>query len=687
MEIIQNFCTICFQNDGSNLLNFSCNHTICYDCFFFSIIGDESLLSKPGTKKICSLCSKGIIEIPINELNIYLTQFFKKDIICPNKLDAKKCSYCDNINAINPRSTILNQVNQNQILHFCEECKLVFCNKCIEKNHKFHKKITLNEISSEYSKIGKNNLKEWVKVQINSFNIFEKNFLNNINEEISYFSQDFEKKVDELIFFLQALKTKNQEFFSNEFQNNKKKSNLIRISLKVIEKYIEECDNLMNDTKKYLILKNFQINNQILIQSPADLASIKAKDSSNLMKANFFSFNKNKLDKIQEISNNLKSSLDFMNPAHFLEKERELLEKGSFWPLYYKSGESCSFLLNEMTYIAWAGIDDSCANCPLVIYNLNQRKRETVLNADSNLAITNVSTYPKGNLELGEKTDFKWLYTSSRNGVVRIYNISNQTPSQNFQEIHTIDTKNGEICQTVIFEDKFSEISTQKSIFAIISFECFLLRRYQFSKGNWDKFIEIKNPCQLLCRTINFYHDFSLGKTRFFFGFSKSFVVMYGLGNCYDSKVRFPTSSNVTSIQFLSNRTINKNNENSMNYIVYSEISPTITLGDLKSGAILRQISIANINKISDILISDKFILLSCLNSNENEPNNQSSYIKIVDSEDFSVVYSKEVPYRPFNLLKTIVLENKNENITNSKDVFLIFQNCSKKDNSVVLYS
>ena len=146
---------------------------------------------------------------------------------------------------------------------------------------------------------------------------------------------------------------------------------------------------------------------------------------------------KNYLTKILKKCSPLNKENYNSDPIALLQKQPIEIEKGSFSPAWGKSGVSCSFILNNETFLAWAGsINSSGPIYHLIIYNLNRRERVTMHQSDR---ITLVSKFPNTTLECSSKKN--WLYTASVEGIIRIYDISCQ-PRNKFKELYKITTWN-----------------------------------------------------------------------------------------------------------------------------------------------------------------------------------------------------------------------------------------------------
>ena len=132
--------------------------------------------------------------------------------------------------------------------------------------------------------------------------------------------------------------------------------------------------------------------------------------SSNIQKKYFYQ--NNRLMKFigdNEININHESNEDFFfkdfktNPIELLKESDDILiEEKSFDFNFYKSNLSCSFLSNEKSFMVWAGYakkygsgKNIITSYPLIIYNLSEKKKETMLQLENQFPITFVSIYPK----------------------------------------------------------------------------------------------------------------------------------------------------------------------------------------------------------------------------------------------------------------------------------------------------
>ena len=250
--------------------------------------------------------------------------------------------------------------------------------------------------------------------------------------------------------------------------------------------------------------------------------------------------------------------------------------------------------------------------------------------------------------------------------------------------INKIDSNtNKTILSIIIFYDKFNELDGEKKTYAIVSFNDRKLpiKIYLIDQPKKNIILkEIKNPVNKYCCSMNFYYDYSLEKTRFLFGFSKSYVKIYDFKSDSWIPEEFETQSYVTSINFLSKKVKRINDTDKIDYfLIYTQGNNIITLANLQRGNIIKQIKLSNIECIRDLCLwkdlDKKYILIATKNPNT---------IKVLD-ENLQVLFSKntENNMQPINILK-IMERNEISGEMKESIVSLLFNDLKK--NSVIIF-
>ena len=202
-----------------------------------------------------------------------------------------------------------------------------------------------------------------------------------------------------------------------------------------------------------------------------------------------------------------------------------------------------------------------------------------------------------------------------------------------------------------------------------------------YGNSEWQEFRKIKNPNNKSCFTINYYYDENLAKTMIFFGFSKDFVKIYSISeNSWETSKQFKTHGFVFSINFILGPQINNNdsinkleqisnsnvfkNKIVERFIIYTyKNNNLIILGDINTGAILKELNVPNVKCIRDL----------CVWRQISEINGQirKTYliaiseinVSIINFEDYSVVYSKDLSFKEnTSVIKTKVVLDHGEN-------------------------
>jgi len=320
-------------------------------------------------------------------------------------------------------------------------------------------------------------------------------------------------------------------------------------------------------------------------------------------------------NKIEDFPNNSIGSFK-SNPSELIHKEGILLEEKSFDFYEIKSNLACSFLINDESFLVWAGYKEyhGIPTYPLIVYNLSKKKREIILQKDNKNEISTVATYPKDEISYFSK---QFLYCADKSAIVRIYRID---PEKAFELESIIETNvKIPIITLMLFEDKFEEIKKDgKTLYLLISFDSNLpvilykkIKQENDIKDKWQILKIIDNPEQKPCRSINFYYDEILYKTVFFFAFSCSFVKNYDLKVQEWGKIHFETKSHVSSMNFLSKKHPSTSNlsKNIIDiFLIYTQTNETIIFGDVYSGNIVRKINLKNTSGIYDCCVWMDFL-------------------------------------------------------------------------------
>jgi len=365
---------------------------------------------------------------------------------------------------------------------FCLKCKSAFCEDCIYFNHKKHPYKLLSEIYDENKQGNQSENKEILKKLLESFTEFQNTFIKNIQRRIESPDKEFLQLINDLFDLLKKYKEKHFENSSNDLQNIENQLYLMKNTLFFLSEEIEKNDLLQpsklfflneffpeTSKSKNIFIKDFygKINSHTLNNQQ----SVKLKQIEQILLEFYEEIYKKRFDGYLEkgefsIVSSLSADFFRSNLFELLKKKPILLEKNSLYSNFNKSHMSTSFIVNDDSYIVWAGIKDNDNYFPLYIYNLSLMKGEKSIQK-STAFINVLGVYP-----LYASYDCKkWLYTGESNGILRIYSLNKENL---FQEIQIIQTDNA-IISVAIFEDKYNEIESNDliKIYAIISFEQF----------------------------------------------------------------------------------------------------------------------------------------------------------------------------------------------------------------------
>lgn len=718
----------------------------------------KDFFGAPKIEYSCMICRVGKALLPINLIanqNDVITdeegvKNKEKNKLCERCMERASMKYCKNCK-YNYCNECLNLVHGTNIFNeheiedfkekivickcpsgrklenFCIKCLVGICNFCSFVEHKDHKKIPYQLFKTKFEQIDMNSPKKSIQKLIEDFAEIKENFEDILDISSRKQDKEFYDLLKEIRNSLTKLEMSHAENLINSKKTLETKFSLIFSTLLKLNEELERNLDL-NANKIYqlcnfflfpqeFIVKNFEIslNNDklknilkkisILEQNMAKLPfnhfnfdgdDVKIRANNIVVPSTQSYFNSRFLNKndyiYSEFYENFKS-----DPIELIHKLKEgfLLEKGNFVPRWIKSNVSCSFILNNKTFIAWAVKNRN--SYPILVYDLSNKRREFFLNDNSNFTISILSKYPKYSLE-----DTRWLFSGDNSGVLRIYDLNSKLKP--YTLIHKIEANLGKgILSAIIFKDKFNEIQEtnfpKKMIYALISFndQNLPIKMYSFNEGNnnndskWEFFREIVNPLKQECYTLNFFHDEDLLKTWIFFGFGFSFIKNYQLKSNKFGDIRFQTENHVTSIQFIfRERKLLGNINKFERYMIYTQSSINmIVVANIDDGIIIKKVALENVEFINDLCIwnnnDDK-------NGNNNlgsknylivATNNENS-IKILNFEDLTVLKSVKLDknkgdtiIHPTNLIKVL---RKGTNKNELKEGIVYCQYCYKDD-------
>jgi hypothetical protein len=260
-------------------------------------------------------------------------------------------------------------------------------------------------------------------------------------------------------------------------------------------------------------------------------------------------------------------------------------------------------------------------------------------------AISVLSTYPN-------ETSIQckqWLYCGDANGILRIYQIEK---TKNFKLIYEIEAfKSKPILSVVIFDDKYDQISDKneqfEKVYALISSydNTCPIKVCKIANGKADFILEIQNPMNQPCSSINFYYDEILHKTCLFLGFQNVGVSMYDLTNRNYVK-NFPCKGGqITSINFI----LNFEDQQKIERLMIYTAKNIVTIANIDLGKVIKEAALSDVTTVYDLCIWDKKKRSLVVAAN-----NQDS-LKLLNFEDLSV--TKTVSNEkacPINIIKSV---------------------------------
>ena len=591
---------------------------------------------------------------------------------------------------------------------FCLKCKLPYCKNCSFSLHENHPTKELLKEISEDNEENYESKKNQLDILINGFSEFKEKLIESMKEAMDIHNKEFVVTYMHIFDLLHKIKEKYDQQAKNDFDNVINQLNLIESSLSALQADVTKLssDNIHPNKKfqlnqifdekmgKNVKIRDFQINtsgNQKLKEISLTLESIRdyhhqptflelfgerwnfivkcstIKDVS-LSPDHEESLKKAKIPPTINICQNL----DFITKPTELFKEKPFcLAKGLFHPRFWKSKVSTTFMINDESFLAFAGEkDNKTNNYPLCVYNLTLNKKEDSLYlSDSKISL--VSTYPE-NASLNSK---KWLYTADDFGILRIFNLKN---GKMFDKINKFECNLGKsIISALIFDDKYNEIDNNNKLYLIITFANANLpiSLYRLnSDGTQEEIIqEIANPCNQICFTTSFFHEESIKKTLIFLGFSKSFIKIYDLQSNNWLEQEFETNTDISSINFITQK------ETNQNLIMFTQWNNIIVLADILTGDIFKKISISVVECIFDLCMWDtkpNYVLIATYNEN---------CIKVLDMTNFKIVGSLQTSsHRPINVSKILI---KDASTMKFKECLVSCLYLKDEQNSILLFT
>ena len=735
-------CSICQQNLTIQQISFSCEHSFCFNCFPYIMIYivetigiKRNIFENPDQSYPCLICQKGFAKLPFDKLHS-----FQLDEPSPKAYKSSKISKISKITINNPikevskssisslsksnssRSNsnsdiqdlnsfiddkppiIMNPLmnckcskgNKSEVL--CINCQISCCLDCALSKHKNHDQKEICEILSKNNEIYYKKCKSQMDSLLDGFIQFRKILEESIKKAMDSHINEFNQLFHQIFSLFNKIKEKFHKQKENDTQNIITYLSIIETSFIQLNEDIElmKINNLHpnklfqltrffneNDEKIFL-LKNFSIQTQ----GNSKLKEIKEELEKLQNQKNSFEFlvdieksriHEEFVKKAQiplEISSN--NDIFLTNPVNLFNEKPILLEKGLFHPRFWKSRVSASFMLEDMTFLAFAGEKNKkTTNFPLYVYNISTYKQEDIL-YESNAKISLVATYP----EYAKISSKKWLYTADDAGILRIFELTN---GKAYNKLIKLETKYKKtIISAIIFDDIYKELS-ENCNFQYLAI-CFadgklpiLIYKLEVKGSNVDSILikEIANPFQEICFSMNFFHNENIEKTLIFMGFSHSFIKIFDLRTNLWFKQEFETQSDVSSINF-----IRKNEKTPEYLILYTQWNCLIFIYNIETAELIKQITLNNVKYILDLCIWDqnngKYMIISSHNQNS---------IKVISLENYEILCSIQTgSHLPINIIKTLVNVMNDGKKTVLKECIISLQYLKDEENSIVCF-
>ena len=610
---------------------------------------------------------------------------------------------------------------------YCQKCKKSMCSYCLKAdNHESHSPISLKEIFDKIKVIDQKEVSYFLKQSCNKMDDFQKKTLNSFEtvmvKSIEEVNQTFERIKNKL----NALQESMLNGLENQLLTARNNFKLIEYSLALMKQEMDE-ENILNlhPNKLPILFEFFKENQYSSFNIPAEdfkIAQIKnpkleeiekiLNDAPNQAEKSLMLLNEENWEiKIKKQSDNI-FNFDDINVSNdfqknILSKNPVIIEEGTFWPNWFKSNVSTSFILDGETFLIWpeSKNDDDYF---IRIYNLSSMKRELTIKgsekntplwksifnqkgSEKNTIITLLSHYPKEKFLNSSKSYLYWADTSG------VFTFSRLTKNDKFKDINKIQTENGNaIISAAVFEDIYSEINQTNNInngvYAILSFynanNSMLM--YRIDGENPNEIVkEIDNPCKQKCFAMNFYYNENHRKCFIVGGFSGSvFILDIATGQWLPKEIKTELA-NISSLEILQKKTKVKKSQFEIKYYLMIGLQSkknNLMFCDLSEMRIISMISIPNIESVYDITI---------LNNNEENRNkkelaviacwNANSIKLVTNFENLEILdFSKDSgDLIPINVRKVLVKDKKNGIL---KEHFVILQSTLKRKNQVLFF-
>ena len=317
-EFTCSYCLSCSIINENNMIQYTCNHSLCQNCFFHNFFFDiysllQDYVSNDVITLSCPICKNGYYQntsesfftifesfysniFNKNSLanqNIYRCQKHNlpSDIYCEQcrVYFCKKCiSIHNGIGNNSYHSLIKNESkskilkykcsyhNNEQIDFYCENCNQLICNQCLNENHKLHNIIRINNFIS-------NAINNILNYKDSNFNAALEKLSQNKNNFENKFLEDYQATIiqlDKIIAYFQQVK---QEYIDKMEHLHSKQNELNEILLLSYNIVDEEIKQLTNLSKKTSNRNNFDIYNIYFLNEIANMKEIENNPTNEMI--------------------------------------------------------------------------------------------------------------------------------------------------------------------------------------------------------------------------------------------------------------------------------------------------------------------------------------------------------------------------------------------------------------------
>lgn len=617
-----NVCFLCENEAEKQAFKYDCGHSLCIECFPLTIVSqikskgiDSKFFKSENCVFNCLACEKGEVKISnLKEINDSLTRknitnkqcdgcCSEENVFTCTDCEINLCGAClesrhDLIFKKKPKHNILpvsesvirfkkNKCSCQNSLKFyiiCFNCQEAFCRICSEQ-HSQHDIKKINEFFVDV-------IYEFGNYQqfLEKFENFYRNTFDEYDKAVTIGKEVFFKKIDSIIETLNQIKIKYES--DCKVDNPEKltdRMNLIKQSLYKINEIIERKEfptiPFFLKILGYLNFKEFALEKIEFPQKKFEVLNEVILSISKLSKADFFKDERNLFSEfyMKWITKEDKIKTDFnfkfaSDPRECVKNNPEIIKNVDFEDENWKRDKMTIFCKNNQAFLAWGRKNNSAVE----IFNLDERKTETVLHGHNN----NVK------LILCHKN---FLITCAEN--IRVYDI--QT---NYELKYVIPNNypNSNVSSSFVFDDVFNIFSPHKNKEFLI-FACGYSPIYLCDMENkYNKAYQM-NGDKKNCTNLIVYHDKEKKASFLIAAYKAHFLLLMNLEK-EEIVYQIKTNGFISATHF-------EENENEK-FLYYTDEN-SVRMINLSKQQILAQKYPCNDSKIWDMEIwNDDYILV-----------------------------------------------------------------------------